>query len=120
MVSRSLLLHLQYVPQSLFLVRSSLTSAVGANSVAIVYLIDSYPQRASSLLIIICSFRGFLSFGLTYPLDDMLDAVGYDGLFGIYSGLTALMGVLTVMIFVWGKKIREITGKYAFLEDRRD
>ncbi|KAJ5930867.1 hypothetical protein N7466_006360 [Penicillium verhagenii] len=85
---------------------------VGANIVAITYLLDSYPQRASSLLIIICAFRGIISFGVSYGISPFIERNGYDGAFGTFGGLTALFGLLGIPVFIWGKRIRAITGIY--------
>ena len=91
---------------------------IGANIVGITYLLDRYPQRASSILVVICTFRSLVSFGLTYEIWPMIDGAGYDGLFGIFGGVTALMGVLSVFIFIWGKNIRQFTGRWVILEDK--
>ncbi|KAL2070135.1 hypothetical protein VTL71DRAFT_14815 [Oculimacula yallundae] len=91
---------------------------IGANIVAITYLLDSYPQRASSLLIIICAYRGFLSFGVSFRLWDMVDAMGYDGAFNMFAGLTALMGVLGGTLFFIGKSIRNFTGRWVVVKDK--
>jgi hypothetical protein len=85
---------------------------IGANIVAITYLLDSYPQRASSLLVIICAFRGIISFGVSYGIAPFIERNGYDGAFGVFGGLTAALGLLGIPIYIWGKKIREITGPY--------
>ncbi|KUM59905.1 hypothetical protein ACN42_g7240 [Penicillium freii] len=90
---------------------------VGANIVAITYLLDSYPQRASSLLIIICAFRGIISFGVSYGISPFIDRNGYDGAFGTFGGLTAALGLLGVPVFIWGKNIRERTGKFTVDEE---
>ncbi|KAJ5636527.1 uncharacterized protein N7484_009840 [Penicillium longicatenatum] len=86
---------------------------VGANIVAITYLLDSYPQRASSLLIIICAFRGIISFGVSYGISPFIDRSGYYGAFSTFGGLTAALGLLGIPVFIWGKKIREFTGRFA-------
>ncbi|KAJ5355392.1 uncharacterized protein N7496_012604 [Penicillium cataractarum] len=85
---------------------------VGANIVAITYLLDSYPQRASPLLIIICAFRGIISFGVSYGISPFIERNGYDGAFATFGGLTAALGLLGVPVFVWGRKIRAVTGPY--------
>lgn len=86
---------------------------VGANIVAITYLLDSYPARAGPLLVIICAFRGIISFGVSYGISPMIDSEGYNGAFGIFAGLTALFGLLGIPIFIWGKNIRSFTGRFA-------
>ncbi|KAH7349761.1 major facilitator superfamily domain-containing protein [Plectosphaerella cucumerina] len=91
---------------------------IAANIVAITYLLDSYPQRASPLLIIICAFRGIISFGVSYGIQPFIDARGYDGAFAVFGALTGVFGLLGVAIFVWGKKIRQFTGRYAFDKEK--
>jgi hypothetical protein len=86
---------------------------VGANIVAITYLLDSYPQRASSVLIIICAFRGIISFGVSYGIEPFIESRGYSGAFGIFGALTGALGLLGIPVYIWGKNIRRITGRYA-------
>lgn len=93
---------------------------IGANIVAITYLLDAYPQRASSLLIIICAHRGFLSFGVSFRVWDMIDAMGYDGAFNMFAGLTALMGVLGGVLFLTGKRIRSFTSRWVTVNDKQE
>lgn len=70
---------------------------MGANIVAITYLLDSYPRPESSgpLLVIICAFRGFISFGTSYGTSVFVTRSGYDGAFGIFGALTAVLGLLS-------------------------
>ncbi|KAJ5144880.1 hypothetical protein N7448_002272 [Penicillium atrosanguineum] len=86
---------------------------VGANIVAITYLLDSYPARAGPLLVIICAFRGFISFGTSYGTTAFVDNNGYDGAFGTFGALTAVLGLLGVPVYFWGKNIRQFTGRFA-------
>ncbi|OJJ07523.1 hypothetical protein ASPVEDRAFT_155358 [Aspergillus versicolor CBS 583.65] len=86
---------------------------VGANIVAITYLLDSYPARAGPLLVIICAFRGIISFGTSYGTARFVETHGYDGAFGTFAGLTAALGVCGIPVYIWGKKIRGLTGKFA-------
>lgn len=86
---------------------------VGANIVAITYLLDSYPARAGPLLVIICAFRGIISFGTSYGTARFVETHGYDGAFGTFAGLTAGLGACGGLVFVWGKVIRGVTGRFA-------
>lgn len=86
---------------------------VGANIAAITYLLDSYPARAGPLLVIVCAFRGILSFGTSYGTAPFIASHGYDGAFGTFGALTGAMGLLGVPIYIYGKKIRHVTGRYA-------
>ncbi|KEF52426.1 uncharacterized protein A1O9_11667, partial [Exophiala aquamarina CBS 119918] len=86
---------------------------IGANIVAITYLLDSYPARAGPILVIICAFCGIISFGVSYGIAPFIERCGYDGAFNAFGGLTGALGLLGVVIYVFGKKFRAITGKYA-------
>ncbi|KAK8062554.1 major facilitator superfamily domain-containing protein [Apiospora hydei] len=91
---------------------------VGANIVAITYLLDSYPTRAGPLLIIICAFRGIISFGVSYGITPFIETAGWDGAFGAFGAMTAFFGLLGIPIYVWGKQIRQFTGRFA--KDKSD
>jgi hypothetical protein len=78
---------------------------IGANIAGITYLLDSYPARAGPVLVVITALRGFVSFGTSY-----------DGSFGAYAGITAILGLIGVPIFFYGKRIRQFTGKWASKE----
>lgn len=86
---------------------------VGANIAAITYLLDSYPARAAPVLVVITAFRGFVSFGTSYGVAKFIETSGYDGSFGTYGGLTAAFGLLGIAIFIYGKRIRQFTGRWA-------
>lgn len=89
---------------------------VGCNIAAITYLLDSYPTRAGPVLVVICAFRGFVSFGVSYGVAKFTDTAGYDGSFGTYGGLTAALGLLGLPVFFFGKMIRMFTGRWAVKE----
>ncbi|KAK8000954.1 MFS transporter [Apiospora marii] len=91
---------------------------VGANIVAITYLLDSYPTRAGPLLIIICAFRGIISFGVSYGITPFIEAAGWDGAFGAFGAMTAFFGLMGIPIYIWGKQIRHFTGRFA--KDKSD
>lgn len=86
---------------------------VGANIVAITYLLDSYPALAGPLLVVITAFRGIISFGVSYGIAPFIEHNGYDGAFATFGALTGLFGLLAIPVFIWGKKIRQVTGRYA-------
>lgn len=86
---------------------------IGINIATMTYLLDSYPARHGPLLVIICAFRGFISFGTSYGTTSFIAHSGYDGAFGIFGALTASLGVLGLPVYFWGKKIRHFTGRFA-------
>lgn len=86
---------------------------IGANIVAITYLLDSYPARAGPILVIICAFRGIMSFGVSYGIAPFIEKSGYDGAFNTFGALTGALGLFGVIIYFFGKPLRAYTGKYA-------
>ncbi|OGM51302.1 putative MFS transporter [Aspergillus bombycis] len=91
---------------------------VGVNIVTITYLLDSYPARAGPLLVIICAFRGIISFGTSYGTAPFVALHGYDGTFNTFAALTGFLALVGVPIFIWGKRIRAFTGRFA--KDKTD
>jgi MFS family permease len=89
---------------------------IGANIAGITYLLDSYPARAGPVLVVITALRGFVSFGTSYGVATFIETAGYDGSFGAYAGITAILGLFGVPIFFYGKRIRQYTGKWASKE----
>ncbi|KAK5746240.1 hypothetical protein LTR17_000975 [Elasticomyces elasticus] len=89
---------------------------LGANIVGITLLLDSYPARAGPVLVVICAFRGFVSFGTSYGVAKFIETAGYDGAFGVYAGLTGLLGLIGIPMYIWGKDIRRFTGRWAVKE----
>ncbi|KAF3031576.1 hypothetical protein E8E12_000958 [Didymella heteroderae] len=86
---------------------------IGANIVGITYLLDSYPARAGPMLVVITAFRGFVSFGTSYGVAKFIETHGYNGSFGTYAGLTALLGAMAIPIYFFGKSVRRFTGRWA-------
>jgi hypothetical protein len=88
-------------------------SFVGASIAGQTYLLDAYPSRQGSALVLVCAMRGVIQFGLSFGINNFQKQVGYAAVFGTYGGLTAVFGVLGVLVFYYGKKIREFTQKWA-------
>ncbi|KAK2012465.1 major facilitator superfamily transporter [Colletotrichum eremochloae] len=86
---------------------------VGANQVGITYALDAYPTRSGPVLVIICAMRGVISFGTSYGVTPFINAIGYDGAFGIYGALTAVIGAMGIFVFIWGNQIRALVAKWA-------
>jgi hypothetical protein len=91
---------------------------VGVNIVTITYLLDSYPTRADSLLVIVCAFREIISFGTSYGVAPFIARHGYDGTFHTFAALTGFLGLLGLPVYIWGKRIRALAGSFA--KDKAD
>lgn len=85
---------------------------VGIVVSSFVYCMDAYPQRIDAALVLICSLRGFIGFGISFGSISFVEKAGYEGAFNICAGIVgALMGV-GIFVYLFGAKIRSITQKY--------
>jgi len=46
-------------------------------------------------------------------VEPFIERCGYSGSFGTYGGLTAALGLLAVPVFMYGKRIRGWTSRFA-------
>ena len=80
----------------------------GISIVTETYLLDSYPAYSAAVLVVICSLRGFLSFGISSGIQKVIESSGYITAFEIYAGLIASFGVLGIWMYLRGKAIRGV------------
>jgi hypothetical protein len=86
---------------------------IGVVLVGYTYSLDSYPERAAPILVLICAIRGLISFGISFGVTKFVTEQGYQGAFNICASITGAVAVLGLPVFLWGHKIRAITMKYA-------
>ena len=79
------------------------------------YVIDSYPKLNEEAFVAI-NARNLLTFGLTYFVNDWLVKDGVLQVFCILGGLFLFVTLLTVPLWIFGKKIRSAIGRNAFLQ----
>lgn len=96
-----------------FAVNAYYFAFVGANQACIVYALDSYPTRSGPALVVICAFRGILSFGTSYAVEPFIDLRGYDGAFLIYGILTGVLGAVGILVYIFSAKIRLYCSRFA-------
>ncbi|CAK7219757.1 hypothetical protein SBRCBS47491_003958 [Sporothrix bragantina] len=85
---------------------------LGANQSAIVYALDAYPTRSGPVLVVICAYRGILSFGTSYAVQPFIDLRGYDGAFLVYGLLTGVLAAIGIPIYFFSARIRAYCSKY--------
>ena len=89
---------------------------LGVNLISIAYAVDSFPQHAGPLLLLICAGRGFISFGLSYATVPIIEKTGYDGAMNIYAIICGVLTGLGILVYVSGKKMRTWTSKRIWTE----
>ena len=78
-----------------------------ANLIGITYAVDTFPQKAGALLMVICVGRGFVSFGLSYSTVPAIKATGYDGAMNILAGIVGGLMVCGIPFYFLGPRIRK-------------
>jgi hypothetical protein len=61
--------------------------------------------------------RGVISFCLSYGTVSLYSNYGYDGAFGLFGGITAVFGVLGVVVYFTGKRIRAFVSPWTAVEN---
>jgi hypothetical protein len=74
---------------------------------------NSYPQRVDAPLVLICSCRGFIGFGLSYGALRFIEKAGYEGAFNICASITAALMFMGIIVYIFGKQIRKRTQRFA-------
>lgn len=80
---------------------------------SIVANINRYPQRVSAALVLICSLRGFIGFGISYGAISFVNAAGYEGSFNICAGIVGALMLVGIFVYIFGRHIRRRTQRFA-------
>ncbi|CAJ2501541.1 Uu.00g043940.m01.CDS01 [Anthostomella pinea] len=78
------------------------------------YVLDSYPKLAEEAFVAI-NARNFLTFGLTYFVNDWLAEDGALEVFCVLGGCFLGVTLLTIPLWIFGKKIRSKIARNRFL-----
>ncbi|KAL3426059.1 Protein HOL1-like protein 2 [Phlyctema vagabunda] len=87
-----------------------------ANGCVFGYVIDSHESLAEEALVAI-NARNFLTFGLTYFVNDWLARDGALNVFNVLGGTFIVVCGLTVPLWIFGKRIRSWIARNAWLND---
>jgi MFS family permease len=79
------------------------------------YVIDSYPKLNEEAFVAI-NARNLLTFGLIYFVNTWLEKDGVLQVFCTLGGLFLFVTLLTIPLWIFGKKIRSAIGRNAFLQ----
>ncbi|KAL2811604.1 major facilitator superfamily domain-containing protein [Aspergillus granulosus] len=86
---------------------------VGIVVSSFVYCMDAYPQRVDAALVLICSCRGFIGFGISYGAIAFVNKAGYEGAFNICAGIMGALMFIGIFVYVFGRQIRRKTERFA-------
>lgn len=86
---------------------------IGIVLIGFTYSLDSYGERAAPILVLICAIRGLISFGISFGVTNFVRAKGYEGALNICAIVIGVVSAFGLPVFVFGKKIRAATMRYA-------
>ncbi|KAH6953983.1 putative MFS transporter [Ilyonectria sp. MPI-CAGE-AT-0026] len=81
---------------------------VYAPNVAVTYLIDCYPAFASDVLVIVNIVKNTIAFVFLYTAVDWVRSQGWIQVYMIMFMLVSLSMVLTIPLYFWGNKARQL------------
>ncbi|KAK5662633.1 hypothetical protein OQA88_8547 [Cercophora sp. LCS_1] len=90
-------------------------SLVFASTCVFGYIVDSYKEHNEEAFVAI-NARNLLTFGLTYFVNGWLDAQGPLIVFSILGALFLFVCLLTIPLWIFGKKIRSAIGRNEWLQ----
>ncbi|KAJ9474484.1 putative Protein HOL1 (putative) [Pseudozyma hubeiensis] len=76
------------------------------------YSIDAYPERAGAILLLYCSSRGIVSFGVSLSTVDFLQKAGPRGAFNVLAILFGVVSAFGIPFFFFGPAVRRLTARY--------
>lgn len=83
-----------------------------APSVGFNYLIESYPSVSGDCFVSVTSARAVVAFAWTFFVGDWAEHRGPAEPFGIFGMLMGLFGLLTLPVWLWGKRLRIATAAW--------
>ncbi|KAF2192019.1 MFS general substrate transporter [Zopfia rhizophila CBS 207.26] len=84
---------------------------VQAPSVGFNYLIESYPSISGDCFVAVTCVRAIVAFSWTLFVGHWVEDKGPAEPFGIFGMLMAIFGLLTIPVWMWGKRLRVATAK---------
>lgn len=82
------------------------------------YSLDSYPERAGPILVLICAVRGFISFGISFGVTSFVKQLGYASALDVCAVVMGVVGGFGIPVYIFGRRIRSTT--MAWATDDRD
>ncbi|TKY87865.1 hypothetical protein EX895_003446 [Sporisorium graminicola] len=76
------------------------------------YSIDAYPQKTGAVLLLYCSSRGIVSFGVSLSTVDFLQKAGPRGAFNVLAILFGVVSAFGIPFYIFGPAVRRLTARY--------
>lgn len=82
-------------------------SIVSGTNVATVYAIDCYKPIATEAVTAILAYKAAVGFLLSFYTNEWVAGQGYQLAYGEMAGISAVLLLLVVPLYIWGKSIRQ-------------
>ncbi|KAL6695924.1 MFS general substrate transporter [Trichoderma pleuroticola] len=87
-------------------------SITQANTICIVYVIDSYRPVAGEITLAVTGFKALFAFFLSFETNPWINLSGYRDAFGAMAGIAGGVLIMWIPLYFWGKKIRHYSWKW--------
>ncbi|EHK15428.1 uncharacterized protein TRIVIDRAFT_38447 [Trichoderma virens Gv29-8] len=87
-------------------------SITQANTICIVYVIDSYRPVAGEITLAVTGFKALFAFFLSFETNPWINLSGYQDAFGAMAGIAGGVLIMWIPLYFWGKKIRHYSWKW--------
>jgi len=84
-------------------------SIVQGTNVALVYTIDSYRPITGEVTLTTMAFKSAFGFLLSFYTNPWIEKSGYVNAYGAMAGISAVVLLFWIPLYVWGKRIRHAT-----------
>ncbi|OLN88494.1 putative MFS-type transporter C1271.10c-like protein 5 [Colletotrichum chlorophyti] len=81
-------------------------------NICLVYVIDAYRPVAGEVTLAVMGFKSLFGFLLSFYTNSWVEKAGYQNAFGAMAGISTVVLVMWMPLFVWGKAIRYESWKW--------
>ncbi|KAL6804710.1 MFS general substrate transporter [Trichoderma sp. SZMC 28013] len=90
-------------------------SITQANTICIVYVIDSYRPVAGEITLAVTGFKALFAFFLSFETNPWINLSGYRDAFGAMAGIAGGVLIMWIPFYFWGKKIRHYSWNWGVI-----
>ncbi|KAH6606640.1 mfs transporter [Trichoderma cornu-damae] len=87
-------------------------SITQANTICIVYVIDSYRPVAGEITLAVTGFKSLFAFFLSFETNPWVELSGYQDAYGAMAGIAGGILILWIPLYFWGKKLRHCSWQW--------
>ncbi|KAI1844279.1 hypothetical protein JX265_007882 [Neoarthrinium moseri] len=84
-------------------------------NVCLVYVIDAYRPVAGEITLAVMGFKSLFGFLLSFYTNPWVEASGYLNAYGAMAGIAAIVMLMWIPLYIWGKAIRHTTWNWPML-----